>query len=232
LSTTVLVVDDEEKIRDVVVSYLQMEGYATIQASSGTEALELLSTTDADMVILDLMLPDLSGEEVCRRIRQSSPIPVLMLTAKIAEDDRIQGLTLGADDYVLKPFSPRELVARVKAIMRRTQENTLLAERISFHEGELVIDCSGHEVYKQGSLVGLTPNEYKLLLVLARYPGRYFSREELVEKVLGFDFEGDSRTIDQHIKNLRQKIESDPRSPAFITTVYGVGYRFDGGARR
>lgn len=232
MSTTVLVVDDEEKIRDVVVSYLQMEGFATIQAASGTEALELLSTTDADMVILDLMLPDLSGEEVCRRIRQASPIPVLMLTAKIAEDDRIQGLALGADDYVLKPFSPRELVARVKAIMRRTQENTLLAERISFHEGELIIDCSGHEVYKQGSLVGLTPNEYKLLLVLARHPGRYFSREELVEKVLGFDFKGDSRTIDQHVKNLRQKIESDPRSPAFITTVYGVGYRFDGGARR
>ncbi|ULL14078.1 DNA-binding response regulator [Paenibacillus sp. H1-7] len=231
MSKTVLVVDDEDKIRDVVVSYLQQEGFLTIEAATGAEALHLLGTSEPEMIILDLMLPDLSGEEVCRRIRQTSPIPILMLTAKITEDDRIQGLTLGADDYVLKPFSPRELVARVKAIFRRTQEDSLLAERISFGQDELVIDCSQHEIYKRGTQINVTPNEYKLLLVLARHPGRYFSREELVEKVLGFDFEGDSRTIDQHIKNLRQKIEKDPKQPQFIVTVYGVGYRFDGGAR-
>jgi two-component system response regulator ResD len=226
---TILIVDDEEKIREVVASYLQNEGYATIQSGTGNKALELVRGGNVDLLILDLMLPDMSGEDVCRAIRQFSPIPVIMLTAKVSEDDRVQGLTLGADDYVVKPFSPRELTARVKAILRRTQDDTLLAEIISFHNDDLVIRPMKHEVYKVGNLISLTPNEYKLLLILAHHPNRTFTREELIEKVLGFDFEGDTRSIDQHVKNLRQKIESDPKKPQFIVTVFSVGYRFTGG---
>lgn len=226
---TVLMVDDEAKIRDVVVSYLHKEGFRTVEADTGHRALESVRGGSIDLVILDLMLPDLSGEEVCKAIRQFSPIPVIMLTAKSAEDDRVQGLSLGADDYVLKPFSPRELVARVKAILRRSQDDALLAETVSYREGELVIRPSMHEVYKNGNSVNLTPNEYKLLLTLARHPGRTFAREELIEKVLGFDFAGDTRAIDQHVKNLRQKIETDPKHPQYIATVFAVGYRFAGG---
>ncbi|QHW29377.1 response regulator transcription factor [Paenibacillus rhizovicinus] len=227
---TILMVDDEEKIREVVVSYLHMDGFQTLEADTGGKALKMVrSGVKIDLVILDLMLPDLSGEEVCKSIRQFSAIPVIMLTAKIAEDDRIKGLSLGADDYVLKPFSPRELIARVKANLRRTQNDTLLAETISFGDGDLVIQPSKHEVSKAGKQVSLTPNEYKLMLAFARHPGRTFSREELIVKVLGFDFEGDSRAIDQHVKNLRQKIESDSKNPQYITTVFAVGYRFTGG---
>ncbi|MDQ0900736.1 MULTISPECIES: response regulator transcription factor [unclassified Paenibacillus] len=226
---TILIVDDEEKIREVVASYLQNEGYATIQTGTGNKALELVRGGNVDLLILDLMLPDMSGEDVCRVIRQFSPVPVIMLTAKVSEDDRVQGLTLGADDYVVKPFSPRELTARVKAILRRTQDDTLLAEVISFHNDDLVIRPMKHEVYKIGNLISLTPNEYKLLLILAHHPNRTFTREELIEKLLGFDFEGDTRSIDQHVKNLRQKIESDPKKPKYIVTVFSVGYRFTGG---
>ncbi|NOU85677.1 response regulator [Paenibacillus sp. LMG 31460] len=226
---TILIIDDEEKIREVVASYLQNEGYAIIQSGTGNKALELVRGGNVDLLILDLMLPDMSGEDVCRAIRQFSPVPVIMLTAKVSEDDRVQGLTLGADDYVVKPFSPRELTARVKAILRRTQDDTLLAEIISFHNDDLVIRPMKHEVYKMGNLISLTPNEYKLLLILAHHPNRTFTREELIEKVLGFDFEGDTRSIDQHVKNLRQKIESDPKKPQYIVTVFSVGYRFTGG---
>lgn len=226
---TILIVDDEEKIREVVASYLQNEGYATIQSGTGNKALELVRGGNVDLLILDLMLPDMNGEDVCRAIRQFSPVPVIMLTAKVSEDDRVQGLTLGADDYVVKPFSPRELTARVKAILRRTQDDTLLAEIISFHNDDLVIRPMKHEVYKIGNLISLTPNEYKLLLILAHHPNRTFTREELIEKLLGFDFEGDTRSIDQHVKNLRQKIESDPKKPKYIVTVFSVGYRFTGG---
>lgn len=229
---TILMVDDEEKIREVVISYLAKDGFKTMEAASGKEALEHVRGGNVDLVILDLMLPDVSGEEVCRSIRQFSSVPVIMLTAKVGEDDRVHGLTLGADDYVLKPFSPRELLARVKAIMRRTQSDSLLAETISFQNSDLVIQPSKHEVYKKGELVSLTPNEYKLLLTMARHPDRAFGREELIVKVLGFDFDGDARAIDQHVKNLRQKIESDPKSPQYIVTVFAVGYRFSGGASK
>jgi two-component system, OmpR family, response regulator ResD len=226
---TILIVDDEEKIREVVVSYLQIEGYQTVEAGTGNQALEFVRRGNINLIILDLMLPDMSGEDVCIAIRQFSPIPAIMLTAKVSEDNRVHGLTLGADDYVVKPFSPRELTARVKANLRRAQDDTLLAETISFQNGDLIIRPSKHEVYKKGSLVSLTPNEYKLLLILARHPNRTFTREELIEKVLGIDFEGDARSIDQHVKNLRHKIESDPKKPQYIVTVFSVGYRFTGG---
>ncbi|SFE02749.1 DNA-binding response regulator, OmpR family, contains REC and winged-helix (wHTH) domain [Paenibacillus catalpae] len=226
---TILVVDDEEKIREVVVSYLQKDGFQTIEADKGNKALDLVRDGNIDLVILDLMLPDLSGEEVCKSIRQVSTIPIIMLTAKVTEDDRVQGLSLGADDYVIKPFSTRELIARVKANLRRAHDDTLLAETISFKGGDLTIHPLRHKVFKNSSPVALTPNEYKLLLTFARHPGRTFTREELVEKVLGFDFEGDARAIDQHVKNLRQKIESDPKNPEYVITVFAVGYRFAGG---
>ncbi|MGG1552338.1 response regulator transcription factor [Paenibacillus ferrarius] len=226
---TILMVDDEEKIREVVVSYLQKDGFHTLEADTGKKALDLVRGGNIDLVILDLMLPDLSGEEVCKSIRQFSTIPIIMLTAKVTEDDRVQGLSLGADDYVLKPFSTRELIARVKANLRRAHDDTLLAETISFKGGDLTLHPLKHEVFKNGNPVALTPNEYKLLQTFARHPGRTFTREELVEKVLGFDFEGDVRAIDQHVKNLRQKIESDPKSPQYVITVFAVGYRFAGG---
>lgn len=220
---SVLIVDDEEKIRDVLASYLQKEGYHARMASSGKEALEILQDS-VDLVILDLMLPDISGEEVCRKIRQISSVPILMLTAKVEEEDRIKGLSIGADDYVIKPFSPREVVARIKAILRRISDHETLADRIAF--GDLVIDTLKRQVYKSGECVSLTPVEYKFLSILARHPERAFSREELIQKVFGFDYKGCTRSVDQHIKNLRQKIESDPKNPSYIITVYGFGYRF------
>jgi two-component system response regulator ResD len=224
---TILVVDDEQKIREVITSYLQNEGYTTLEAANGREALELIQQHSIDFVILDLMLPDLSGKTVCQKIREQSPVPILMLTAKVAEEDRVQGLSLGADDYVIKPFSPRELVARVKAILRRSGQD-LLASRMIYHDGDLIIDTVKQSVLKNGEYVHLTPAEYKLLLVLARHPERPFSREELIEKVFGFDYAGEDRTIDQHVKNLRHKIETDPKKPEYILTVYGYGYRFLG----
>lgn len=220
-------VDDEQKIREVISSYLQNEGYQILEAANGKDALEIMRKKAIDFVILDLMLPDLSGEKVCQQIREQSPVPILMLTAKVTEEDRIRGLSIGADDYVTKPFSPREIVARVKAILRRSGQE-ILASQITYNNGDFVIDTVKQAVYKNGKHVHLTLVEYKLLLVLARHPERPFSREELIEKIFGFDYEGDDRTIDQHIKNLRHKIETDPKKPDYILTVYGYGYRFVG----
>ncbi|MBA4603309.1 response regulator transcription factor [Thermoactinomyces mirandus] len=227
---SILIVDDEEKIRDVIASYLHSEGFQTKEAANGKQAVEMILHFPIDLIILDLMLPDLSGEEVCQQVHQISPVPILMLTAKAAEEDRITGLAIGADDYVVKPFSPREVVARVKVILRRSG-NDLLADRISFQNGDLIIDAVKRKVFKKEKDANLTPVEYKLLLVLARHPGRSFAREELIEKVFGYDYPGEMRTIDQHIKNLRHKIEADPSCPVYILTVYGFGYRF-GGDRR
>lgn len=222
-----LVIEDEQKIRDVIVSYLKNEGYTTWEATTGEEGLKLFEKETIDFVILDLMLPDGPGEVVCQKIREQSPVPVLMLTAKVGEEDRIKGLSLGADDYVIKPFSPRELIARVKAILRRSGQD-LLATRVTYNDGDLVIDTETQTVLKQGETVHLTPAEYKLLSVMARHPGRPYSREELVIKAFGYDYHGEDRIIDQHVKNLRHKIESDPREPSYIQTVYGFGYRFAG----
>jgi DNA-binding response OmpR family regulator len=176
-------------------------------------------------VVLDLMLPDRSGEDVCREIRERSDVPILMLTAKASEDERVAGLALGADDYLTKPFSPRELVARVRAILRRTQIETPLVELLSFDDGALEIDTVQHEVRRDGEPVELTPNEYKLLQTLARYPGRVYSRFELINHVQGYEYEGYERTIDAHVKNLRKKIEPDPKRPRYVETVFGAGYR-------
>ncbi|MDF2662145.1 MAG: two-component system response regulator [Paenibacillus sp.] len=226
---TILVVEDDDNIREVIVSYLASEGYRTLEAESGRLALDQIRDRHVDLVVLDLMLPDGDGELVCETIRGRSPVPILMLTAKTAQRNRLLGLSLGADDYMTKPFDPLELIARVRAILRRTDGGDLLADRIPFRGGELLIDALQQKVVLRGETVALTPNEYRLLLVFARNPNRTFSRDDLVGKVLGFDFDGDARTIDQHIKNLRHKIEADPKNPDYIVTVYGIGYRFSGG---
>jgi Response regulators consisting of a CheY-like receiver domain and a winged-helix DNA-binding domain len=225
----ILIVDDEQKINDVVKSYLENSGYKAYQAYTGNQALELYENVGPNLVILDLMLPDKSGEEVCNILRKKSRVPIIMLTAKIEEENILNGLQIGADDYVTKPFSPRQLVARVEALLRRTEdEGMLLTDNLSFHNDDLVIDLKNHIVIKHGVKTNLTPNEYKLLASMAKYPKKAFTRDELITIVIGEDFEGFDRTIDTHIKNLRQKIETDSKNPQYIITVHGIGYRFGG----
>lgn len=229
----VLVVDDEPKIAEVLGSYLRKAGFAPVNASRGAQAIELFEKERPSLVILDLMLPDMSGEDVCRKLRARSRVPIIMLTAKVEDADAVKGLGLGADDYVTKPFSPRQLMARVEAVLRRAAgEGSVLARVLSFGKDDLVIDAAGGEVRKGGVPVSVTPRELRLLRVLAAHPGRVFSRDELIARALGDDFEGYDRTIDAHIKNLRQKIETDPRSPRYILTVHGTGYRFNPEADR
>ena len=229
MNKKILVVDDEIKILEVVKSYLEHEGFSVITETNGNNVLNTFKKEKPDLVILDLMLPGISGEELCKRIRQFSNVPILMLTAKVQESDKINGFSIGADDYITKPFSPRELVMRVKAILRRTTDDVPLAEVMSFNNDDLVVDLRAHTVRKKGVVVNLTPNEFKILKILIRNPNRVFTREELIEKVMGFDYEGYDRTIDAHIKNLRQKIEDDTKNPVYIKTVYGVGYKFGDG---
>ncbi|MBE3101100.1 MAG: response regulator transcription factor [Firmicutes bacterium] len=224
----ILVVDDELKVLEVVEAYLKNDGYETYIVATGTKALELFRTVNPDLIILDLMLPDMSGEEICRIIRSESRVPIIMLTAKSHEDDRISGISMGADDYLVKPFSPRELVVRVRAILRRLSTTEPLTNLISFDKDHLQIDTIKHQVSRDGIILSLTPSEYKLLLLLASNPGRVFSRNELIERILGFDYNGYDRTIDTHIKNLRQKIENNMKSPEYIKTVFGIGYKFGG----
>lgn len=224
---SILIIEDEAKIAEIISGYLQREGFSVMTASTGKEALKLLSGP-IDLVILDLMLPDMDGEDICRLIREGSDVPVIMLTAKSAEEDKIRGLGIGADDYVIKPFSPRELVARVNAHLRRAGRTRRRA--LSFNEGLLKIDVGTRDVFRDGRQVFLTPTEFKILLSLSDNPGMVFTREQLVNLVQGFDFDGYDRTIDAHVKNLRHKIEKDSRDPDFIRTVYGVGYKFIGKA--
>jgi len=225
----ILVVDDEKKIVEVVKSYLENRGYSVIEAYSGREALSKFEKHNPCLVILDLMLPDISGEEVCQTLRKKSRVPVIMLTAKVDEEDILKGLNIGADDYVTKPFSPRQLVARVEAALRRAGDPLVpLSSLISFNNDELVIDTLKYEVKRFGEKINLTPNEYKILLTMVKYPDKTFTREELINIGLGNDYNGYDRTIDTYIKNIRQKIEPDPKNPKYILTVYGVGYRFGG----
>lgn len=230
LTKKILIVDDEQMIRDALFSYLEKKGFRIYAAETGTEALKIFQEQKIDFVILDLMLPDLSGEEICTRIRRQSRVPILMLTAKSMEGDVLNGLRLGADDYMIKPFSLKELYARMEAILRRCSEDLLpLAEMVSFHDGELEIDYEQKVVYKNREKVNLTPLEWKLLTAFVRYPGRLFSRDELLLLAFGEDFDGYDRVIDTHIKNLRKKIEDDPKKPVYIKTIHGLGYQFGGG---
>ncbi|MGC2061493.1 MAG: response regulator transcription factor [Thermodesulfovibrionales bacterium] len=222
---SILVVEDEHKIADIIRAYLEREGYEVRLAATGGEALRLLRERFA-LVVLDLMLPDMQGEDICRFIRENSDMPIIMLTAKSGEDERIRGLGIGADDYVVKPFSPRELVARVKALLRRTNKSR--KKVFSYNSGTLKISVDDREVFVQGKHIVLTPTEFRILVAFAENPGRIFSRDQLATIAQGFDFEGYDRTIDAHVKNLRHKIEKDSKDPEFIKTVYGIGYRFIG----
>ena len=225
MNKKVVVVDDDLSVQEVTRAYLERDGYLVYVAGTAGEGLALAERLKPALIVLDLMLPDRSGEDVCREIRARSDVPILMLTAKASEEERITGLAIGADDYLTKPFSPRELVGRVRAILRRTQPDMPLVELVSFDDGALEIDAVQHVVRRDGVPVELTPNEYKLLQTLARYPGRVYSRFELVNHVQGYDYEGYERTIDAHVKNLRKKIEPDPKHPRYVETVFGVGYR-------
>ena len=226
---TILVVDDEVKITEVVKSYLENSGYKAMCAFNGTQALGLFDKLSPALVVLDLMLPDMSGEDICREIRKKSRVPIIMLTAKIEDADIISGLGIGADDYLTKPFSPKQLVARVEAVLRRVSTEAVpLTSEFSFNDGELVIDGLRHEVRKDGNSISLTPNEYSILMTMAKYPTKAFTREELIEFALGDDFDGFDRIIDTHIKNIRQKLGDDGRTPRYIFTVHGTGYKFGG----
>ncbi|MGH2995140.1 MAG: response regulator [Gaiellaceae bacterium] len=222
--TTVLVVDDEPIVREVVVSYLEREGYRTLEAEDGDAARGLIERESPGLVVLDVMLPGTDGLELCRWIRANSSLPVILLTARGEEADRIVGLELGADDYVTKPFSPRELVARVRTVLRRTSPSVGKAERLSF-EG-LEIDATSREVRKRGELLRLTAREFDLLWFLANHPRQVFSRDLLMDRVWGYSAALDTGTVTVHVRRLREKVEDDPSHPRFLETVWGVGYRF------
>lgn len=225
----ILVVDDEEKILEVVTSLLEKKGYSVCQAQDGSSAIMRYEQENIALIILDLMLPDMTGEEVCRKIRAKSRVPIIMLTAKADEEALLHGLNIGADDYITKPFSLKELAARVEVVLRRaTDDLQPLYKRNSFHNGELFVDVDSYTVKRNGLRISLTQSEWNILAALMKYPNKVFTREELIRIALGDDFEGYDRTIDSHIKNLRQKIESDPKHPVFIITVHGKGYRFGG----
>ena len=223
--TTVLVVDDEPIVRDVVVRYLERDGFTTLEAADGDRARELIEAGEAELVVLDLMLPGMDGLELCRWIRSRSDLPVIMLTARGDETDRIVGLELGADDYVTKPFSPRELSARVRTILRRADNTIARPERLQF--GEIVLDGASREVTRAGAPVALTAREFDLLWFLASNPRRVFSRSHLMDRVWGHLPALDTGTVTVHVRRLREKLEPDPARPTHLQTVWGVGYRLD-----
>lgn len=224
---TILVVDDEPKIVQIARDYLERAGFRVITAGDGGTALRMARTEQPHLVVLDLMLPEMDGLDVARAIRQdpaTRALPIIMLTARVEEADRVTGLELGADDYVTKPFSPRELVARVRAVLRRTEGPANHAGTLQI--GELTIDLHRRTVRRAGALIDLTATEFELLSILAREPGRPFTRAQLLELAYDVSYAGFDRTVDAHIKNLRRKIEPDPRHPRYILTLYGVGYKF------
>jgi len=222
----VLVVDDDVKTVELVRLYLNRDGYRVLTAYNGIEALRLARESHPDLIVLDLMLPGMDGLDVCRTLRAESDVPIIMLTARTTDQDRLTGLDSGADDYVIKPFSPRELAARVRAVLRRLPGEALQRGPAEIKHGELTVNFHKYEAFLAGKPLNLTPVEFKLLGVLIKEPGRVFSRAQLIEKALGYDFEGFDRTIDVHILNLRRKLESDPSHPRYIKTVYGAGYKF------
>ena len=224
----ILLVDDEVKITQVLSAYLEKEGYQSIVAHDGKTALELLQLHPISLILLDLMLPDIPGEKLCEQIRAQYRIPIIMLTAKSQEQDILDGLEVGAGDYLTTPFSPRVVVAKVGAVLRRAESDELLSVPVSYRDGYLVIDFNNKTVLKEGTPIHLTPTEYQILRTLAKAPKRIFTREQLILFALGDDYDGYNRSIDTYIKSLRSKIEPDRHDPAFIVTVHGVGYQFQG----
>ena len=224
MNGTILVVDDEPQITRLARDYLARDGFRVIAAGDGTAALAQARRESPDLVVLDLNLPGMDGLEVCRALRRTSDVPVIMLTARAEETDRLIGLELGADDYIVKPFSPRELVARVRAVLRRARG--AVREPAVIRAGSLEIDVEGYSVRRDGEEVALTRSEFNLLAILAQNPGQVFSREQLLERIHGVAYDGFDRSVDSHIKNLRRKIETDPLAPQYVLTVYGIGYKF------
>lgn len=224
----ILIIEDEEKVSGVIHGYLQKEGYQVHSTTSGLRGLELFRTVHFQLIILDLMLPDISGEEICKIIRKTSNVHIFMLTAKESINDRIEGFNIGADEYLIKPFSPRELTARVNALFRRLIEETDSSTYL-FNDGTLTIDYEKRLVTLKGTCIPFTPNEFNLLTTLIMHKGKVLSREQLIEQIFGSDFTGYDRTIDVHIKNIRKKIELDTRNPKYIITVLKAGYKFGGG---
>lgn len=225
----VLIVDDEPKILEVVSALMTSKGFRVFSADNGQMALDIFNHQNITLVILDLMMPGLSGEEVCAQIRKKSRVPIIMLTARVEEENVVQGLGLGADDYITKPFGLKELYARVEALLRRSGNDLIpLSVRNSWNNNDLVVDFEKNILLKKDTAFTLTPSELKILSALMKYPGKVFTREELITIALDDDFSGFDRAIDSHIKNIRQKIEDDPKSPVYIITVHGLGYKFGG----
>jgi len=225
MNQCILVVDDDKKIVDLVTLYLKRDGYTVLPAYDGQEALDVARRKRPDLIVLDLMLPELAGTDVCKLLRTESRVPIIMLTARATDEDKLRGLDLGADDYLTKPFNPRELVARVRAVLRRVYPEETPGDDLRY--GNLVISFLRHEVMVDGKPANLTPTEFRLLEALVREPGRAFSRSELLDRAFGYDYEGVERTVDVHIMNLRRKIEPGGGEWRFITTVPGLGYRFE-----
>ena len=224
--TRVLLVDDDVTLNDVVTRYLEREGFVVETAADGRIALQRALADPPDLMVLDIMLPGLDGLEVCRRLREVAPVPVIMLTARGEESDRVAGLELGADDYVTKPFSPRELTARVKSVLRRSRTPIAAQDSEPLVAGDVEVDSLAHEVRLRGQLTALTAREFELLVFLMRHPRQVFTREQLLEQVWGYTY-GDTSTVTVHVRRLREKIESDPSNPTRVLTVWGVGYRWD-----
>ncbi|MFA7032947.1 MAG: response regulator transcription factor [Bacilli bacterium] len=225
----ILIVEDDLKIARIMKIYLEGAGYRVLHRSNASDALEEAKKTLPLLVLLDLMLPDRSGEDLLEDLQDIGDFPVIMVTARASEEERVAGFAAGADDYIVKPFSPRELVWRVKAVLRRHGKSDIPGTSpLSYNDGDLVIDSGTYEVKRAGVYVELTPTEFKVLFTLARSPGTVFSRDQIVDHALGYQYEGYDRTVDAHIKNIRQKIEDDPKHPHYILTIYGVGYRFSG----
>ncbi|MDP6402548.1 MAG: response regulator transcription factor [SAR202 cluster bacterium] len=226
MAATVLIVEDDPDTVNLVRLYLRRDGYKVLSAPDGREGLKLAQDAGPDLVVLDLMLPGMDGLEVCRELRRDSNVPIIMLTARVEEEDRLEGLNLGADDYVTKPFSPRELAARVRAVLRRTARDAAEEGPLRLVVGDITVDLEKRTVQSGEDRVNLTPTEYRLLVLLMREPGRTFSRDQIIDRVFGYDFDGFDRTVDAHVSNLRSKVEADPDKPRYLQTVYGVGYRF------
>lgn len=226
---TILIIEDEKKISTIMKSYFEKEGYSVLQAFDGLEGLELFNNNSVDLVILDLMLPKLAGEEVIKEIRNKSEIPVIMVSAKVEEDNRVCGLRLGADDYVTKPFSPKELVERVKAVLRRIEKyNIPRADIIKTTDGRLQMDLEYNRIFKDGKEIFLTKNEFQILKTIFSNPNKVYSRDEIIEQTFGLEYDAYDRAIDTHIKNIRSKIEDNPKKPMYIKTIYGMGYKSGG----
>ena len=229
MPSTVLIIEDDPDTVELVRLYLARDGHKVVATADGREGLRLARSESPDMIVLDLMIPGLHGLEVCRILRQESEVPIVMLTARVEEEDRLAGLDLGADDYVTKPFSPRELAARVRAVLRRSARDELEKGPTELTYADVTVDLNLRLAYLGGTQVRLTPTETRLLILLMHMPGRVFTRDQIIERVFGYDFDGFDRTVDAHVSNLRRKLEADPEKPRYIHTIYGIGYKFGNG---